>query len=569
MNSRCCRILMIRQADRSLRPVTGSRQTTCYGFYTWYHVRFGAGRAGSGRTFKGGKAGARVTDGDMPTEMNSSHSNHSPLRLDRAWWHRLLSVQSMLLCISLVGFAIYAIVPISDPDTPWHLATGRFILAHHTIPRTDPFSESMRGKPWVTQEWFFEVVLAWLVGKFAYIGAWLLLVGTEVGTVLMLYATGVRVSNGNRVVAAITAVVAVFAGMAFWVIRPQLVSYLMFAVFLWILQKVRDGELRVLWLVPILFVVWTNAHGSASIGILMLLLEVSISFIPRLGRFEKLRLPRGARWRLLLVTLVGFFLGLVNPNGLKAYTYALLSTNSLMTNNIMEWQSPNFHSQYFEYGVLPFMLITFFVILARRRAIPMRETLYFGGAFAVTLIHQRFMPYVAIASAPMLSASLSDVLPTLLRSTRVMKVINAVLCLAALFALGTKLPQLEGSFSSHLDKSSYPIAAVNYIEQHQLLKKGKLLNLYSWGGYLIYRGISPFIDGRTDIYLENNTFSNYLAMENMNWNGPSLINNYGFKVVLFPPGSVMATYLSHQSDWSDVYEDGTAEVFVKQKTTLP
>lgn len=488
---------------------------------------------------------------------------------DGPWWYSLLTVQTLVLCIWLVGFAVYVISPISDPDTPWHLATGRYILTHHTIPTTDPFSWSMRGHPWVTQEWLFEVVLAWLVNHFRYAGAWLLLVGTETITVLMLYATGVRVSGGNRIVAAVTAVFAVFAGIVFWIIRPQLISYLMFAVFLWVLQKVRDGEFRVLWVVPLLFLLWTNSHGSASIGIFMLLLEVAISFIPRLGRFEKLRLPKGARWRLLAATVVGFFVGLINPNGLKAYTYALLSTNSLMTNNIMEWHSPDFHTQYFEYGVLPFLLVTFFVILARRKSIPMRETLYFGGAFAVTLVHQRFMPYTAIAASPMLAATLSDVVSSLLRPSRVIRIISGVLCLVTLFLFGTRLPQLQGSFASHMARSSYPIAAVNYIEKHHLLIHRKLLNLYSWGGYLIYRGISPFIDGRTDIYLENNTFSNYLAMENMNWNGPLLLGDYNFSIVLFPPGSVMATYLSSQPNWTSVYQDGTAEVFVKQKTNSP
>ncbi|WP_274432732.1 hypothetical protein [Alicyclobacillus sp. ALC3] len=509
---------------------------------------------------------SEVSSGPNKRSVWRTLTAHDP---DGPWWHRLLTIQTLVLCIWLVGFAVYVISPISDPDTPWHLATGRYILSHHTIPTTDPFSWSMRGHPWVTQEWLFEVMLAWLVNHFQYAGAWLLLVGVETITVFFMYATGVRVSGGNRIVAAITSVLGVFAGLVFWVIRPQIISYLMFAVFMWVLQKVRDGEFRVLWFVPLLFVLWTNSHGSASIGIFMLLLEVLISFIPRLGRFEKLRLPKGARRRLLAVMVVGFFAGLLNPNGMKAYTYALLSTDPLMTNNIVEWFSPNFHMQYFEYGVLPFIIVTFFVILARRKSIPMRETLYFGGAFAMTLIHQRFMPYVAIAASPMLSAALSDAVPRLLRPSRLIRMVNGALCLVALFVFGTRLPQIQGSFSSHMDRAAYPIAAVNYIEQHHLLNHRKLLNLYSWGGYLIYRHIPPFIDGRTDIYLQNNTFSNYLAIQNMNWNGPLLMSSYNFSIVLFPPGSVLATYLSSQPGWTSVYQDGTAEVFVKQKTVSP
>ena len=32
-----------------------------------------------------------------------------------------------------------------DPDLYWHLATGRWIAAHHAIPRADPFSYTSNG----------------------------------------------------------------------------------------------------------------------------------------------------------------------------------------------------------------------------------------------------------------------------------------------------------------------------------------------------------------------------------------------------------------------------------------
>jgi hypothetical protein len=48
----------------------------------------------------------------------------------------------------------------NDGDVSWHIATGMWILDHHAIPHTDPFSFTWAGKPWVPIEWLAEVIYA-------------------------------------------------------------------------------------------------------------------------------------------------------------------------------------------------------------------------------------------------------------------------------------------------------------------------------------------------------------------------------------------------------------------------
>lgn len=472
-----------------------------------------------------------------------------------------LSIERMLLILWILGFAIYQIQPLSDPDTPWHMATGIYILHHHTVPTTDPFSWTMTGQPWVTQEWLFETVLAWLGIHFGFLGVWGLQVVIHTVTVLVLYCVAVRVSKGNRVVAALAACAGTLAGLMFWTMRPQMVSYMMFAIFIWILQRVREGRFRVLFLVPPLMLIWANAHGSSTIGLFMLLLEIAISFIPNVGKLQKLVLPQGARIRLLLAAVVGAAIGLLNPNGIKAYTYALLSNNSMMTDNIMEWHSPNFHGDEFKYGLLPFLIVCFLIVIGRSKRVPMREILYFGGSFAVMLVYQRFTPYVAISAVPLLASVLGDWGRGLLRPARWMITINGVLVLGMAAIFGAQLPQVKGSIDQHWDAGAYPIAAVTYLQQHHLTSR--LLNAYQWGGYLIYRGVPTYVDGRTDIFLQHNVFSDYLAMRNIWWNGPDLIDSYRFQAVLFPSGDQIVTFLSHDPKWHVEYRDTNAEILVR------
>lgn len=480
-----------------------------------------------------------------------------------AW--RYFRIERMLLLFWIVGFAILSLQPINDPDTPWHLATGFYILAHHRVPTVDPFSWTMLGQPWVTQEWLFEVILAWQSIHFGFFGVWFLLVFVHALTVLTLYQVARLASNDHRVVAALLACAGTLAAYVFWTIRPQIFSYLLFAVFLLLLGRVRAGHVRSIWYALPLFLFWANVHASVSIGTVMLLLEIAISFIPSIGRVEKLTLPRGARTRLLIAAVVGTAIGLLNPNGFKQYTYALLSGNATLTDNILEWHSPNFHIDYFKYGVLSFLLLTFLLLVATKRSIPMRELLYFGGSFAVTLIYQRFMPYLAMTTVPLLAPLLRSTGRRLLSPSRPILWLNATAITAWLIYFGTQIPIVAGSVDAHMDKGAYPVDAVTYLQKNHLT--GHLLNAYNWGGYLIYRNVPTFVDGRTDIFLENSTFSDYLALQNLNFGAPDLLDTYKIQTALLPEGYALTVYMNQSSHWRVVYRDNTAEVLVRTVKT--
>ena len=49
---------------------------------------------------------------------------------------------------------------LNDPDTYSHIALGRWILEHHGVPTTDPFSATLRGAHWVAFEWLSQVTFA-------------------------------------------------------------------------------------------------------------------------------------------------------------------------------------------------------------------------------------------------------------------------------------------------------------------------------------------------------------------------------------------------------------------------
>src|SRR5512142_1893175 len=75
-----------------------------------------------------------------------------------------------------VGVIVYAVLVLAgnhlliDPDTLWHNAVGQWMLDHHAVPRTDIYSFTMRGHPWISMQWMAEVLYAKAYSLFGWAG---------------------------------------------------------------------------------------------------------------------------------------------------------------------------------------------------------------------------------------------------------------------------------------------------------------------------------------------------------------------------------------------------------------
>jgi hypothetical protein len=77
---------------------------------------------------------------------------------------------------------------LTDPDTYWHIATGRWMLGARAFPRHDIFSQTAAGQPWVNMEWLAQIILFWTYDWFGW-GGLVLLCGLVIAlTFALLYA---------------------------------------------------------------------------------------------------------------------------------------------------------------------------------------------------------------------------------------------------------------------------------------------------------------------------------------------------------------------------------------------
>lgn len=178
--------------------------------------------------------------------------------------------------IELVGIAfgigIIAVVALGyqlSNDVFWQMASGNWILAHHSVMGLDPFSYTETHRRWITDEWGSSVALAGLakvVGNAAYPLYAIVLGG------LCLFATAAYArafgARGGRVAAIVLLLAVGIAGVMAGD-RGLDFSLVWLPLELLILTKARRDP-RWLWGLPLLCVLWVNTHGSILIGLIVL-----------------------------------------------------------------------------------------------------------------------------------------------------------------------------------------------------------------------------------------------------------------------------------------------------------
>jgi len=465
-----------------------------------------------------------------------------------------------------------AVRPITDPDFWWHLRTGQLIWESRSIPRQDGFSYTLTGQPWITHEWLTEVIL---YAVYALVGqGGLILVFAAIITAA--FALAYLQCDGRPYLASFVVVLAAISSAVTWGVRPQMLSVLLSAVFLYFLHLNGKGNTKYLWLLPPLMVLWANLHGSFFLGVVYLAARAIGAMLDRVfARSEEVKLHWKGIRRLGVVTLLTAAAPILNPNGIRLLTYPFGTLQSAaMQQYIMEWFSPDFHLAQF----LPFALFVLILLatLSLSRSRPTTTDLIFMIGFGyASLRSARQIPFFVLTTTPMVTSQLLHVwrdsgLPNL-SATRMRPRGRAFLAanwaiLAVLLAGAAVLSGQALLGNAAAQRDAFPVAAVDFLEASET--SGNIYNLYHWGGYLIWR-LYPdrkvFIDGRADVYGDA-FIDEYLQVYQLreSWRKP--LDARDVSLVIIDKGSPLATMLSECGGWLQAYADGQAVIFRRQES---
>ncbi|HUM71962.1 MAG TPA: hypothetical protein PLK31_24300, partial [Chloroflexota bacterium] len=419
-----------------------------------------------------------------------------------------MSIRRLFEGLFFVALFVMGVRATLDADMWWHLRTGEYIL-QYGIPRLDVFSFTVTEHAWVTHEWLSQVVM-WLVyqaGGFA---------GLIIGAALLVTLTFGLVYGScaaRPYLAAFIVLLAAITSAIVWGARPQMFNLLLTAVFVFLVERVKDNKLPLWtwWLLPVFMLLWANFHSGYLLGVVLLGTYVGGEAAQQWWqKTDDRTLPWPAIRRLFVVTVLCFLVAIFNPSGPELWIYPFFTLgSSAMQAYIQEWHSPDFHLSFFwPFAAMLALGVLSFVFSQRR--VTATDLLLFLGTGAAGLLSARHIPLFAIVAAPILArhllSALADtaVYPTLSgeakepKPTRLMSALNLfVLLVTVVGALAWTANQVAGNDTAVA--AQYPVAAVDFLEANGLAQE-RGYNSYNWGGYLIWRGLPVFVDGRADVY---------------------------------------------------------------------
>ncbi len=167
--------------------------------------------------------------------------------------------------LSVMIFLLAARMPL-DTDLWWHLAAGQQTWQSGSPMIRDVFSFTRYGSLWINHSWLSQVILYGLYrwGGWLALGGWVALLATI--SMGFVYAQ----MRGPAIFRAFVIILATTVAAVVWSPRPQLVSLVLFSLLGWILYRFKFQKKDQLWLLPVIFLFWSNLHGGWALGFMLI-----------------------------------------------------------------------------------------------------------------------------------------------------------------------------------------------------------------------------------------------------------------------------------------------------------
>lgn len=463
---------------------------------------------------------------------------------------------------------------LNDPDYFWHLEAGKKILADRALITSDPFTYTNFGVPWVPTEWLFQVVLAALHQILGDSGSRLVMALLGVATLGVTFLSARRFLGGAPIALlitlAFTALLAPFISP-----RPQLFSYLFFAIYLYALLDFKYfGKVRLLPLLPLLMLIWVNAHSGYMVGIVLVALFAACEWLAYWFRQRHgTAAGRPGLVRLSWILLLTFLVSAINPEGILHWLYPFrILQMDVVGNFIFEWQSPNFHAPVFK-GYLALVLGFFAVNVYRERKPDLTEITLPLFFIAASLISLRHIPLAVLTMAPFVAQTFGD-------SANLGRLykrwaghgqqlgdmefkLNWLIVAAVAFGMAVYAPAYHAGERDRIN-TLVPLKATDFILAAGI--NGRMFNTYHYGGYLVHR-LYPsqlaFIDGRSDMFGDN-FFNEYGKIYRGEPKWEEGFEKFKIDYVVCERNAPIRQLLLLRGDFRLVYDDAQTSVLVRR-----
>lgn len=280
----------------------------------------------------------------------------------------------------------------------------------------------------------------------------------------------------NMILVFIVLILCIFTIRYRLLFRPHNMTYLFFALNIYLCMTMPKNYLFLLLLNQVL---WVNTHNGFILGLVNPILLYPV-------------LKNQGKNLELIKTLAVIFLGsFLNPNFHKPFIeisnpFLGERRNIFKIIKVYEWQAPDMHLYLSFYGAL--ILVSILIILKQRKIVILPLYLFY---LALSIKFVRFIDFFA------LTAFLATVISQEKDCNKKSFVLIPILILTFILCIKDYYTNFLIPSGFGLAKYFYPIDAINFMKKYKI--QGKIFNSYPYGGYIIYElspASKPIIDGR-------------------------------------------------------------------------
>ena len=511
------------------------------------------------------------------------------IRQSRLWNH-------VLFATLLLWTFLSSCVPLFDTDFWWHLKTGNWILNGGGIPSVDLYTFADAGKRWIDLHWGFQVMIAVLYR----LGGVSLVTLAKAGilTAVMAvawFAGGLSIPAWKKSAIWLMPLICIIGrGLE----RPELLSQLFLAIWLWIATRT-DQKPNWIWWLPLLMIVWVNCHALFVLGLVVSFCYVVDALARHWlnGRFGLE--PRTAGPTFHTIWIVGGLVIMacfVNPYFEQGALFPLTLyrkfsvDKDFYSQTIAEFRPPFVHVLQYgignlyllsELGVWLLTSLSFIQLLVLRRRWSLFRLLMFAGfshlawqASRNTNIFALVSGFIACENFADAQASLSiptrsGSTPTTIRRTKWMCALYVGLCLAVVSGLWNEIGEKNKPFGLGEAKHWFIHDAAKFAGQGGFPKRAFVGNIGQADVYVYHNGPERkvFMDARLEVCTRQ-TFERFykiqidMAKGSSNWE--SYFRDGELPVVILDSRISRSPIngLIRNPSWRLVFADRAAAVFL-------
>lgn len=477
-----------------------------------------------------------------------------------------------------------------------HLKNGEIIWETKKIPTKDTFSFGETKRNVLNQQWLTEVIFYLLhknLGEYSLL-IFKSLLGTA--TAFILYKTMMSQTN-NILSSSFFIIFFTTLVMRFYNLRPRMFTIFFFALTLYIYHIFKNKNEKVIYIIPVLFIIWIMFHGGYVVGFGILavitIIEIIKNIIPKFMNFSENKLSR-KKIIIMLITILTVGITILF-RGLPI-SFEKEEGKKLLSTWIIEWMPIDTKMSY-NYLFLFYIIFGTIIILLVIKKVDLLDLGIWFVAISLPFFALRHIDIVSVATIPIINKYLiilgnnlenkkhkgeknkkkkSDLdiyseLVYIIKESNYIKfciwILAVQILIIYIFLVPYRFALTKNIFNEKKFVRTYlPLDGIDFVKKNK--PKGRMFNDFNWGGLFIwylYPEYKVAIDARYSAAYKSSYISRYMHTLFALGEQDEFLDKMKIKWVIIRKDRPLSDYLSRRKDWELIYKDNICMIYVRKK----